>query len=137
MQYGLSVVDELKLIEVAVEEATNSAVSVLLIPGIGTKADLQAVAGIGAKMVRVATHVTEADVANKVIAPLMQQSQEITGSGLVLGYADVYSSFLLHAEKAAKQFGVDERDILMELGRQKTVGGQEDLIYEVAQQLVK
>lgn len=77
------------------------------------------------------------DVANKVIAPLMQQSQEITGSGLVLGYADVYSSFLLHAEKAAKQFGVDERDILMELGRQKTVGGQEDLIYEVAQQLVK
>ena len=77
------------------------------------------------------------DVANEVIAPLMQQPQEITGSSLVLGYAGVYSSFLLHAEKAAKQFGVDERDILIELGNRKTVGGQEDLIYEVAQDLSK
>lgn len=277
LQYGLSKVDELKLIEAAVEESTSSEVSVLLIPGIGTKSDLQAAASIGAKMVRVATHVTEADVAaqhielgrnlglktvgflmmahmapvekiveqarlfesygaeiiyvtdsagallpNEVtarisalkdavqceigfhahnnlsmamantiaaveaganyidgslralgagagntqtevmvavldklgyqtgidlyklidvadgaIAPLMQQPQEITGSSLVLGYAGVYSSFLLHAKKASQQFGVDERDILMELGRRKTVGGQEDLIYEVAQQLVK
>jgi 4-hydroxy 2-oxovalerate aldolase len=77
------------------------------------------------------------DVANNAVAPLMQQPQEITGSSLVLGYAGVYSSFLLHAQKASKQFGVDERDILMELGRRKTVGGQEDLIYEVAQQLMK
>ena len=277
LQYGLSKVDELKLIEAAVEEATSSDVSVLLIPGIGTKSDLQAAASIGAKMVRVATHVTEADVAaqhiglgrelglktvgflmmahmapvekiveqaklfesygaevvyvtdsagallphevtaritalkdalqcevgfhahnnlsmamantvaaveagatfidgslralgagagntqtevmvavleklgyktgidlyklidvaNEAIAPLMQQPQEITGSSLVLGYAGVYSSFLLHAQKASQQFGVDERDILMELGRRKTVGGQEDLIYEVAQQLVR
>lgn len=277
LQYGLSKVDELKLIEAAVEESTSSEVSVLLIPGIGTKGDLQAAASLGAKMVRVATHVTEADVAAQhielgrslglktvgflmmahmapvekiveqaklfesygaeavyvtdsagallpkdvtarisalkdalqcevgfhahnnlsmamantvaaveagatyidgslralgagagntqtevmvavleklgyqtgidlyklidvagdAIAPLMQQPQEITGSSLVLGYAGVYSSFLLHAKKASQQFGVDERDILMELGRRKTVGGQEDLIYEVAQQLVK
>ena len=277
LQYGLSQVNELKLIEAAVEEATNSDVSVLLIPGIGTKGDLQEAAKLGVKMVRVATHVTEADVAaqhialgrelglktagflmmahmasieeiveqaklfegygaeivyvtdsagallphqvtdriaalkdalqceigfhahnnlsmamantvaavgagatfidgslralgagagntqteimvavleklgyqtginlydildvaNQVIAPLMQQPQEITGSSLILGYAGVYSSFLLHTEKAAQQFGVDERDILMELGNRKTVGGQEDLIYEVAQQLVK
>ena len=54
-----------------------------------------------------------------------------------MGYAGVYSSFLLHTEKAAKQFNVDERDILVELGRRKTVGGQEDLIYEVAQSLRK
>lgn len=277
LQYGLSKVNELKLIEAAVEEATNSNVAVLLIPGIGTKADLQEAAKIGAKMVRVATHVTEADVAaqhislgrelglktagflmmahmapvekiveqaklfesygaeivyvtdsagallphevtaritalkdalqceigfhahnnlsmamantvaaveagatfidgslralgagsgntqtevmvavlekmgyqtgvnlyeiidvaNEVLAPLMQQPQEITGSSLILGYAGVYSSFLLHTQKASQQFGIDERDILMELGRRKTVGGQEDLIYEVAQQLVK
>lgn len=277
LQYGLSKVNELKLIEAAVEEATDSNVAVLLIPGIGTKSDLQEAAKIGAKMVRVATHVTEADVAaqhialgrelglktagflmmahmapvekiveqaklfesygaeivyvtdsagallphevtaritalkdalqceigfhahnnlsmamantvaaveagatfidgslralgagsgntqteimvavlekmgyqpgvnlyeiidvaNKVIAPLMQQPQEITGSSLILGYAGVYSSFLLHTQKASQQFGIDERDILMELGRRKTVGGQEDLIYEVAQQLVK
>jgi len=63
LQYGLSKVNELKLIEVAVEEATDSNVAVLLIPGIGTKSDLQEAAKIGAKMVRVATHVTEADVA--------------------------------------------------------------------------
>ena len=277
LQYGLSKVNELKLIEAAVEEATDSNVALLLIPGIGTKSDLQEAAKIGAKMVRVATHVTEADVAaqhialgrelglktagflmmahmapvekiveqaklfegygaeivyvtdsagallphevtaritalkdalqceigfhahnnlsmamantvaaveagatfidgslralgagsgntqteimvavlekmgyqpgvnlyeiidvaNKVIAPLMQQPQEITGSSLILGYAGVYSSFLLHTQKASQQFGIDERDILMELGRRKTVGGQEDLIYEVAQQLVK
>lgn len=277
LQYGLSKVNELKLIEVAVEESTTSEVAVLLIPGIGTKEDLQAAASIGAKMVRVATHVTEADVAaqhiklgrelglktagflmmahmapvakvveqaklfenygaeivyitdsagamlpdevaekvkalkenlncevgfhghnnmsmamantiaavkagatfidgslralgagagntqtevmvavleklgyqtgidlykildvaSKGIAPLMQQPQEITESGLILGYAGVYSSFLLHAKKASETFGVDERDILMELGRLKTVGGQEDLIYEVAQNLSK
>lgn len=277
LQYGLSTVNELKLIEAAVEESTTSAVSVLLLPGIGTKEDLQTAASIGAKMVRVATHVTEADVASQHIslgrelglktvgflmmahmasvekiveqaklfesygaeivyvtdsagamlpqevtqkvqalkenlnceigfhahnnlsmamantiaavnagatyidgslralgagagntqtevmvavlekmgfntgvdlykildvakdgiAPLMQQSQEITESGLILGYAGVYSSFLLHAKKASKAFGVDERDILMELGRLKTIGGQEDLIYQVAQNLSK
>lgn len=277
LQYGLSAVNELKLIEAAVEECTTSEVSVLLIPGIGTKDDLQAAAGIGAKMVRVATHVTEADVAaqhiqlgrelglktvgflmmahmapvetivqqaklfesfgaevvyvtdsagamlpqevtekitalkqsidceigfhghnnmsmamantiaaveagatfidgslralgagagntqtevmvavleklgyktgidlfkildvsSKGITPLMQHPQEITESGLILGYSGVYSSFLLHAKKAAETFEVDEREILMELGKLKTVGGQEDLIYEVAQNLSK
>jgi 4-hydroxy 2-oxovalerate aldolase len=275
LQYGFSKTDELKLIEAAVAECTTSEVSVLLIPGIGTKQDLQNAANLGAKMVRVATHVTEADVAaqhiqlgrelglktvgflmmahmapvekvveqaklfesygaemvyvtdsagamlpqdvkarisalrqalscdigfhahnnlsmamantiaaveagatfidgsmralgagagntqtevmvavleklgyqtgvdlyklmdtaNNIIAPLMQQPQEITGGSLILGYSGVYSSFLLHAQKAAEQFGVDERDILMELGHMKAVGGQEDVIYEVAQKL--
>lgn len=277
LQYGLSAVDEFKLIEAAVDESTTSEVSVLLLPGIGTKSDLQTAASLGAKMVRVATHVTEADVAaqhiglgrelglktvgflmmahmvsvekvveqaklfesygaeivyvtdsagamlpaevtekiqalkenlnceigfhghnnlsmalaNTVaavnagatyidgslralgagagntqtevmvavlekmgfntgvdlykildvakdgIAPIMQQPQEITESSLILGYAGVYSSFLLHAKKAAQAFNVDERDILMELGRLKTIGGQEDLIYQVAQNLGK
>ena len=264
LQYGLSATDELKLIEVAVSECTTSEVAVLLIPGIGTKQDLENAAKLGAKMVRVATHVTEADVAaqhilmmshmapvekvveqaklfesygaeivyvtdsagamlpkdvtdritalkqtlqceigfhahnnlsmamantvaaveagatyidgsmralgagagntqtevmvavlerigyetgidlyklmdtaNDVIAPIMQQSQEITSSSLTLGYAGVYSSFLLHAQKAAKQFGVDERDLLIKIGQIKAVGGQEDLIYEVAQNLAR
>jgi 4-hydroxy 2-oxovalerate aldolase len=52
-----------------------------------------------------------------------------------MGYSGVYSSFLLHTLAAAKRFGVDERDILVELGRMKAVGGQEDLIYDVAQGL--
>lgn len=275
LQYGLSKTDELKLIEAAVSECTTSQVSVLFLPGIGTKEDLQSAASLGVKMARIATHVTEADIgaqhielarslglktvgflmmshmapvekiveqaklfesygaeivyvtdsagamlpkdvterisalrqalqceigfhahnnlsmalantiaaikagatyvdgsmralgagagntqtevmaavlerlgyetgidlynlidtANDVIAPLMQQPQEITGSSLILGYAGVYSSFLLHAQNAAEQFGIDERDILMKVGEMKAVGGQEDLIYEVAQNL--
>ena len=277
LQYGLSATDELKLIEAAAAECTNSEVSVLLIPGIGTKRDLENAVKAGAKMVRVATHVTEADVAaqhihlgrelglktvgflmmshmassekiveqaklfegygaeivyvtdsagamlpkdvteritalrqslkceigfhahnnlsmamantvaaveagatyidgsmralgagagntqtevmvavlerygyetgidlyklidtaNEAIAPIMQQPQEVTGSSLILGYSGVYSSFLLHAQKAANQFGVDERDLLLKVGEMKAVGGQEDLIYEVAQELAK
>ncbi|WKA56958.1 4-hydroxy-2-oxovalerate aldolase [Planococcus shenhongbingii] len=273
LQYGLSKVDELKLIEAAASVCKTSKVSVLLIPGIGIKEDLQDAVKAGAEMVRVATHVTEADVAaqhialgrelglktvgflmmahmasvekiveqaklfesygaeviyvtdsagymlphevterisalkqsvgceigfhghnnlsmamantvaavqagatyidgslralgagsgntqtevmvavlerlgyqtgidlysimdvaNDVVAPFMQRPQEITGSSLIMGYSGVYSSFLLHTQTAAKKFGVDERDILVELGRMKAVGGQEDLIYDVAQ----
>lgn len=276
LQYGLSAVDELKLIEAAAEECQKSKVAVLLIPGIGIKDDLKNAISAGAKMARIATHVTEADVAaqhiafsremglktvgflmmahmapvnviveqaklfesygaeivyvtdsagyllpyqvterikalkehigcevgfhahnnmslamanslaaieagatyidgslralgagsgntqtevliavlerlgiqtgvnlydiidvaNNVVAPYLPRPQEISGSSLIMGYAGVYSSFLLHTEKAAQQFGVDERDILVKLGELKTVGGQEDLIYEVAQELM-
>jgi 4-hydroxy 2-oxovalerate aldolase len=275
LQYGLSTHDELKLIEIATDECKQAEVSVLLIPGIGVKGDLQDAVKAGAKMVRVATHVTEADVAaqhialgrelglktvgflmmshmasvekiveqaklfeshgaeiiyitdsagymlpqdvtnrisavkqsvgcevgfhghnnlsmamantvaaveagatfidgslralgagsgntqteamvavlerlgyqtginfykimdvaNDVVAKFMPRPQEITGSSLIMGYSGVYSSFLLHTQAAAKRFGVDERDILVELGRMKAVGGQEDLIYDVAQGL--
>ena len=273
LQYGFSKVSELKLIEAAADECKTAEVSVLLIPGIGIKEDLQDAVKVGAKMVRVATHVTEADVAaqhiglgrelglktvgflmmahmapiqklveqaklfesygaeivyvtdsagymlpnevkeriealkdalsceigfhghnnlsmamantlaaveagatyidgslralgagsgntqtevmvavlerlgyqtgidlyktmdvaNDVVAKYMQRPQEVTGSGLIMGYSGVYSSFLLHTQAAAQKFGIDERDILVELGRMKAVGGQEDLIYDVAQ----
>lgn len=275
LQYGLSKVQELQLIEAAADVCQQAKVSVLLIPGIGVKGDLQEAVKVGAKMVRVATHVTEADVAaqhislgrelglktvgflmmahmasvekiveqaklfesygaeivyvtdsagfmlpaevtekisalkqsisceigfhghnnlsmamantlaaveagatyidgslralgagsgntqtevmvavlermgyqtgidlynimdvaNEVVAPFMQRPQEITGSSLIMGYSGVYSSFLLHTQVAAEKFGVDERDILVELGRMKAIGGQEDLIYDVAQTL--
>lgn len=77
------------------------------------------------------------DVTDQVVRPLMQRPQIIDGAGLTLGYAGVYSSFLLHAQRAAERFDIDPRAILVELGRRKTVGGQEDTIIEVAAELAK
>lgn len=75
------------------------------------------------------------DVAEEVVAPLMPGEQVIDRVALTLGYAGVYSSFLLHARRAAQKYGVEPRDILMELGRRRTVGGQEDMIIDVAAEL--
>jgi 4-hydroxy 2-oxovalerate aldolase len=77
------------------------------------------------------------DLAEDVIGPMLPGSQEIRKGSLAMGYAGVYSSFLLHAERAGKRFGLDPRDILIELGKRKAVGGQEDLIIEVAAELAK
>lgn len=277
LQYGKSLVDEMKLIEAAVEECKQATVAVLLLPGIGTVHELKQAHQLGAGLVRVATHVTEADVsaqhislarelgmetlgflmmahmvptdklveqaklmesygaqavyvtdsagallpnqvkerisalrealtievgfhahnnlslavantlvaieegatridgsvrclgagagnaqtevllsvldrmgvnlgidiykmmdiAENTVGPLIPQPQEINKSSLVLGYAGVYSSFLLHAQRAGKRFGLDPRDILIELGKKKVVGGQEDMILDVAAELAK
>ncbi|MBO9130654.1 4-hydroxy-2-oxovalerate aldolase [Bacillus sp. 165] len=77
------------------------------------------------------------DVAEELVAPILPKPQEITKGSLVLGYAGVYSSFLLHANRAAKHFGLDPRDILVELGKRKVVGGQEDMIIDVASEIAK
>jgi len=277
LQYGKSLVDEMKLIEAAVEEAKQATVAVLLIPGIGTVHELKQANSLGAGLVRVATHVTEADVsaqhieyarklgmetfgflmmahsapveklveqaklmesygaqgvyitdsagallphevrervralrqslqvevgfhahnnlslavantlaaieegatridgsvrclgagagntqtealiavlnrlgidvgidlykimdlAEEVVGPILPGSQEIRKGSLAMGYAGVYSSFLLHAESAAKRFNLDSRDILLELGKRKAVGGQEDMILDVAAELAQ
>lgn len=277
LQYGRSLVDEMKLIEAAVEECKESKVGVVLIPGIGTVHELKQAHQLGARMVKVATHVTEAsvsaqhislardlgletfgflmlshsapieklveqaklmesygaeavyitdsagsflpnevkarvkalreeltievgfhghnnlslavantlaaieegatridgsvrclgagagntqtevllavlnkmginlgidlfkmmDVSDRIIGPLLPQPQEITGGSLISGYSGVYSSFLLHAEKAAKRFNIDARDLLVEVGKRKPVGGQEDLILDVAAELAR
>ncbi|MBH5318315.1 4-hydroxy-2-oxovalerate aldolase [Paenibacillus sp. GSMTC-2017] len=275
LQYGRSLVDEMKLIEAAVDESKRSKIAVLLLPGIGTVHELKQARSLGASLVRVATHVTEADVsaqhlymarelgmealgflmmshtasveklveqaklmesygaeavyvtdsagamlphqvreriealreslsieigfhahnnlslavantlvaieegatridgsvrclgagagntqtevlvavldrlglkigidlykmmdlAEHVVGPLLQRPQEIVTGSLVMGYAGVYSSFLLHASRAGKKFGIDSRDILIELGRRGIIGGQEDMIIDVAAEL--
>lgn len=277
LQYGKSLVDEMTLIEAAAEECKTAKVAVLLIPGIGTVHELKQANKLGARLVRVATHATEADVsaqhiskarelgmealgflmmahsvsvdklveqaklmesygaeavyvtdsagallpnevrerikalrnsldievgfhahnnlsvavantivaieegatridgsvrclgagagntqtevlltvlrkmgmdtgidlykmmdlAEDIVSPLIPGSQEIRKGSLVLGYAGVYSSFLLHAERAGARFGIDPRDILIELGKMKVVGGQEDMILDVAAELAK
>jgi 4-hydroxy 2-oxovalerate aldolase len=277
LQYGRSKTDEMKLIEAAVSVTKNSKIAVLLLPGIGTMVELKEAAKLGAKMVRVATHITEADVgaqhialtkelgleavgflmmahmapveklveqaklmesygadvvyvvdsagallphqvreriralrdnlqcgvgfhghnnlslamantlvameegakyldgsvrclgagagntqtevlvavldrlgvktgidlykmmdlAEEIVAPILQKPQEIDRDSLVLGYAGVYSSFRLHAQRAAQKFGLDPRDILVELGKRKVVGGQEDMIVDVAAELAQ
>ena len=77
------------------------------------------------------------DVAEDVVVPMMDQPIRIDRDALVLGYAGVYSSFLLFAQRAAAKYGVSSRDILVEMGRRKTVGGQEDMIEDVALDLAR
>jgi len=73
--------------------------------------------------------------AAKLVDPFKSQPKEGPDATLMLGYAGVYSSFLLHTARAAEGFHVDARDILMELGRRRFVGGQEDMIIDVAYEL--
>ena len=77
------------------------------------------------------------DVAEEITRPLMVRQQVVDRAGLLLGYAGVYGSFLLHAQRAAERYGVSQADILLELGRRKVVGGQEDMIIDVALELAK
>jgi 4-hydroxy 2-oxovalerate aldolase len=264
--YGFSAEDEIKLISAAVDEATQAQIAVLLVPGIGTMADLQRAHDAGARVARVATHCTEADVsvqhfglarslgmetpeelarqarimvdagaqcvycvdsagalvldtaqtrveaivreigeqaqvgfhghqnlsmgvANSVLAyqngarqidgalcalgagagnsptevlaatfekldigtgvdvagvlaaaedvvkPFLPRWPSMDRNAIVQGYAGVYSSFLLHAERAAQRYGVPAYEILTRVGELGYVGGQEDMIIDVAIEL--
>lgn len=75
--------------------------------------------------------------AAKLISSVRKSADNDISSKIMLGYAGVYSSFMLHADRAAKRFNLDPRDILVELGRRKVVGGQEDMIIDVAYEMSK
>jgi 4-hydroxy-2-oxovalerate/4-hydroxy-2-oxohexanoate aldolase len=72
------------------------------------------------------------DVAEDLVLPMMDHLVRIDRDALTLGYAGVYSSFLLFAKRAAERYNLSSRDILVELGRRRTVGGQEDMIEDLA-----
>jgi 4-hydroxy-2-oxovalerate/4-hydroxy-2-oxohexanoate aldolase len=77
------------------------------------------------------------DVAEDLVVPIMDHPIRVDRDSLTLGYAGVYSSFLLFAKRASVKYGIPARDLLVELGRRRMVGGQEDMIEDTALTLAR
>ena len=78
-----------------------------------------------------------ADAAEEQVLPIMDEPVRLSRDALVLGYAGAYSSFLLFAKRAEAKYGVPSHKILLEMARRRTVGGQEDLIEDIAREFAR
>ncbi|HOW36113.1 MAG TPA: 4-hydroxy-2-oxovalerate aldolase [Candidatus Omnitrophota bacterium] len=76
------------------------------------------------------------DLADMAAKELFTSAKGIKSISIVSGLAGVFSGFVRHVERVSLQYGVDAKDVFFELGRRKAVGGQEDMIVEVAISLV-
>ncbi|MCA9548767.1 MAG: 4-hydroxy-2-oxovalerate aldolase [Myxococcales bacterium] len=77
------------------------------------------------------------DVAEDVVVPMMDHAVRVDRESLTIGYAGCYSTFLLFAKRAAARYGIDARDLLVELGKKKMIAGQEDMIEDLAMTMAK
>jgi 4-hydroxy 2-oxovalerate aldolase len=155
--YGPGSNTDWEWIEAAAAGIRRATLTTLLLPGIGTIAELKRAHELGVRSIRVATHCTEADVAAQHIAKARELGMDVSGflmlshmaparllaeqARLMESYGAhcVYvtdSSFLRHAEAASRQYGIDVRTILLEVGRRRLVSGQEDMIVDIALDLL-
>jgi 4-hydroxy-2-oxovalerate aldolase len=105
--------------------------------GAGNAATEVLAAALDRSGARTSVHTLELiDVAEDIVAQICAgKLPKLDRGSLLLGYAGIYSSFLLHTRRAAARYGVAEAEILLELGRRRVVGGQEDMIIDVAIEL--